>query len=490
MSDSIFPNDFPNPYLTYPTESNSKDDEVRITRQCATFEDLSSIFEIEKKTFTQQYAHIYTVRLQLLRGVVSKSARAAWPDIRNEYHLDELKELAVNVECCVIGVLYKAMKLKPSVLADYSKKLSLQGPLSSYVSDDDSLYLEDNSNRVQLTMGGSLINTQHKLLVTGLVVGLRGYLRDTGLFEVHAHTLPGAGIPPPLKPHTLKKYVGFISGLNLGSPSTPIEPLVMLRDFFLGSCGDVELSASIVHLIVGGNSFGNSTVSDKAMKSRSRLQPADRFAHEAAANETAALEEADIFFSHLAASVPVHVMTGPDDPTSKMLPLPPLHPSLLPTVATNKNFTGATNPIKFKLDGVEFMGTSGESVGDILSVSSIDTPLDALKLIAEARCLAPTAPDTLPCYPYTSSDPFCFPESVPNVLFSCNHDGFGSYRYQNNGPLCVCVPRYSHCPTLTLVSLDCELHVKTIKFENIEDIHTHTHTHTHVDDSNDTVMRD
>ncbi len=64
----------------------------------------------------------------------------------------KILELKEGVECIVVGTLYKEMRLKPSILDEYVKERGLAPALSSskFVSDDDSLVIEDEAARVKL----------------------------------------------------------------------------------------------------------------------------------------------------------------------------------------------------------------------------------------------------------------------------------------------------------------------------------------------------
>jgi len=72
-----------------------------------------------------------------------------------------------------------------------------------------------------------------------------------------------------------------------------------------------------------------------------------------------------------------------------------------------------TNPHQFDLNGLTFLGTSGQNVRDMLLNS--ETPedlkedgkgLSKIKQTLEMRHLCPTAPDTFRVYPFKESDPF------------------------------------------------------------------------------------
>ena len=76
-----------------------------------------------------------------------------------------------------------------------------------------------------------------------------------------------------------------------------------------------------------------------------------------------------------------------------------------------------TNPYEFQLDGLTFLGTSGQNVEDIYKYSNQEDRLKILESILEWGHLVPTAPDTLSSYPFALDDPFLL-EDLPNVLFA------------------------------------------------------------------------
>lgn len=87
-----------------------------------------------------------------------------------------------------------------------------------------------------------------------------------------------------------------------------------------------------------------------------------RPAHPAAA---LACRDVDMCLTELAGSVPVDVMPGAGDPANYSLPQQPLHPCLFPGAAAFPSLQRATNPHAFAVDGVSFLGTSGQNVDDV-----------------------------------------------------------------------------------------------------------------------------
>lgn len=72
-----------------------------------------------------------------------------------------------------------------------------------------------------------------------------------------------------------------------------------------------------------------------------------------------------MLLTELAGAVPVDVMPGAGDPANYTLPQQPLHACLFPGAAGYSSLHRATNPHDFSVDGVAFLGTSGQSVDDV-----------------------------------------------------------------------------------------------------------------------------
>ena len=89
-----------------------------------------------------------------------------------------------NEICCVVGILYKEMKMKPNVLQKISGGMldtTAVSQLSSYISEDDVLYIEDENGKVKLNL--SECSESIKNICSGLVAGLSG-IYDGKIFNV------------------------------------------------------------------------------------------------------------------------------------------------------------------------------------------------------------------------------------------------------------------------------------------------------------------
>lgn len=87
--------------------------------------------------------------------------------------------------------------------------------------------------------------------------------------------------------------------------------------------------------------------------------------------------------------------------------------------------------------------------------STVESPLDVLELMLKWRHLAPTAPDTLSCFPLAGIDPFIL-ETCPSVLFTGNQDRFASRVVDSPaGQKCLILslPAFSKAGSAALVNL-------------------------------------
>lgn len=129
--------------------------------------------------------------------------------------------------------------------------------------------------------------------------------------------------------------------------------------------------------------------------------------------------------------------------------------------------------------------TSGQPLDDMLKyIDSIDRLGLAVQTL-EWRHIAPTAPDTLWCYPYLTQDPFML-ETTPQVYIIGNQPSFATAliqsknfdhtesRKRNEGNILgevkcrvILLPKFCDTPLLVL------LHTKSLECKTVEiDVHT------------------
>lgn len=404
----------------------------------------------------QQYSHLYYSRLHKFREFLNGLVKKQWPNIP----VCTVLGLEDGKDCVIVGTLYKQMQLKPSILDEYSKERTVVPIVQphNFLHSNDYLILEDDSGRVKLT--GEVLSPS--MFVTGVVVALHGNENSDGDFYVQS--ILEAGLPPQRSLHSEEnKYVVLVSGLMVGSgKSNPLQ-FQLLVDYLSGHSGDEQeqsMTSEIVRLVIAGDSVdirqGLLAGQSLASKDQSRLiEP---------------IKELDLALTQLAAAMPVDIMPGPNDPANFSLPQQPLHKCLFPGASTYNTFVSATNPHQFELDGVSFLGTSGQNIDDLNKYSEAKENIDFMERTLKWRHLAPTAPDTLGCYPFTDRDPFVI-EDCPHVYFCGNQKKYESRLIKGSeGQLVrlVCIPSFCETGSAVMVNMrSLECHILTLSTSSL-----------------------
>ncbi|KAF8398510.1 hypothetical protein HHK36_017439 [Tetracentron sinense] len=434
-------------YMNTPDEGSSSDKNGK-----GTFDEDEKFEILNEKYKGQQYSQIYFARLHNARNLLYSLVEKWKP------HLPVCTVLGLKEgkECVIVGTLYKHMKLKPSILDEYSKERSAV-PLvkpHNFMHPDDQLILEDESGRVKL--GGTVLSPS--LFVTGLVVALHGM--ETGAGDFLVQDILEAGLPPQIElplDSREDKYVVFVSGLSVGSSTSNPLQLQLLVDHITGHLGDEKeqsIASKIVRVVIAGNSVeiphGLLNGQNLGSKDQSKLSEP--------------IKELDILLTQIAAGIPLDIMPGPSDPANFSLPqqvfILPLHRCLFPGTSAYNTFVSCTNPHSFELDNVRFLGTSGQNIDDLDKYSEAKDRLDFMERTLRWRHLAPTAPSTLGCYPFTGKDPFLI-ESCPHIYFVGNQNKYETRLLRGSeGQLVrlICIPKF--CETgvaimLNMSNLEC-----------------------------------
>ncbi len=465
--------------------------------------------------YTKQYSHMYIKRTLLMKQVLIRMAALRWPDVPLADRVIDTEGSTKNThDWAIVGVLYKEMKLRGSVLDEF--KGSGTGLISAVdtsrmiASDDDYLVLEDESGRVEIS--GESLQVQHT--VSGVMIAVRGRVDSKGVFQVaDVLTYDSCYSNEPLSSDNDDRYVMLVSGLGVGRARSPEEMIAdndvgdidlsrqLLLDWLSGRVGgdeDVALSSKVVRLILAGDSIDVPAIDHDAVAltygpNRTKLEKD----HQVKSGNI--IKRFDAYLAMGLGALPIDVMPGGNDPAVQIMPQQPLHPCLLPISRRFSSLSLVTNPYDFRFGQGEagscrILGHSGQPVADILSQTNFRDLLSpginekqmcliALKKTLQWGHLAPTSPDTLPSYPLTDGDPFVIPApksaekpsdegNTPHILFAGNQPCFASElvhtnRYQT---LLVCVPVFRTTGTAVLVNLR-TLEARPIHFQ----LNSHSH---------------
>ncbi|XP_032234373.2 DNA polymerase delta subunit 2 [Nematostella vectensis] len=427
------------------------EDENKVDRATCSYENLSERFRLKERSFGRQYSQFYAVRLMAMRKKLAAAARRKWG---NSLPIKKLTELKLEEKCCIIGTLFKKMELKPCVLKEMSaeQNLLLQPSRVNYASDDDFMVLEDECERVVLT-GNIEVGTS----ISGTIMALSGRTSDDGKFVVEDSCTSGLPyqVAPDLDQDIAEgndRFLVLVSGLGFGEESQDMLSLQLLSDLItgeLGSLQDQESCGKVVRVIVAGNSLSKCTQTKESEKKAKYLT------RNLTAGTVSAVKSLDEFLQQLASCVAVDVMPGEFDPTNHALPQQPLHRCMFPEAIAYPTMQSVTNPYEAVIGGIRVLGTSGQNVSDISKVTTFDNSMDILEQNMVCSHLAPTAPDTLDCYPYADQDPFIL-EKCPHVYFASNQPSYQSKVLTGDNKqrvLLVAVPAFATSKTCALINL-------------------------------------
>ena len=458
----------------------------------------------ETKHYLQQFGDMYFLRLAKLKPVVEEIAMEDWEDFEIAGEKAQRVERVLDVRqgqlCWVVGTVYMHMPLKPNILEDITKEHWVAGPPArhSYFATDGEtqVMLEDESGRLRLT-GAMLTNN---LLVTGVIVAVLGTENANGDFEVLS--LHISDLPPqpkrwerdeeedmPTEVDQPQKKLALISGLEISGTEADTLKLSLLSEYLLGEAldeDDQDRASKICRLIIAGNSIaadvGYQTSLEDGKKPGHR-----KYGYDSASYNPIPTTHLDHFLAELLPSIPITIMAGEQDPANSSLPQQPVHPAMFPHARAYSSaniadpeeeepgwLDSVTNPWDGDVDGWRFMGNSGQPVDDILKYVDFGGPdgkgadgrLAVMASMLRWRCGAPTAPDTLWCYPFQERDQFVI-EECPHIFFVGNQPRFDTTVVDGPGGQqvrLVTIPRFHETGELVLVDSE-TLEVEVVKFD-------------------------
>ncbi|KAI5453853.1 DNA polymerase delta small subunit Cdc1 [Naganishia albida] len=461
------------------------------------------------RTYKAQYSNIYFQRLLQLRKIVADAAGKRWAHVKGSPQLlPNILKVERSKLGYIIGTIYMEMPLKPNILEDLARDnwTAPPPPRPKFYSPNDVIHLEDERGRVTL-VGDRLREEIEKPgggLVTGVVVAALGMETASGDFEVI--DLCYAGLPPiaapasdpsnqiPDKTSTAKgkgkakqepvkkvvqeepmdvdesgdkepKWVALISGVSAGSAEVPEDlKTQLLVEWLVGEGGGMEDQldgARVASLILAGNSLSQPVRNEDDRKPK-------RYGYDASTYTPNPTQTLDAFLTDvLSSGLPVQILPGGEDPVGITLPQQPFPRAMMrnASMGGGEALRMLTNPSWFELNGKSFLGTGGQTLDDIYKYLPTDDRLSMARRTLEWRHIAPTAPDTLWCFPFADKDPFII-ERRPHVYFVGNQPEFktGLVGEPGQRTRIVLLPKFMDTGIVTLVDVtSADLECRTLQ---------------------------
>ncbi|KAK1726561.1 DNA polymerase alpha/epsilon subunit B [Colletotrichum acutatum] len=433
-----------------------------LVRAPSTYKPLHTFDLAKDRSYQQQYADVYFLRLTSIRPAVDAVAAEAWDGTviggEEARHVNRVLDVRQGELCWVTGTVYMDMALKPNILEDVSKDRWISAPILTdrYYSDEDkdTIMLEDDSGRIRLV--GDILKSIH--LVTGTIIGVMGSENANGELEVidvkfpdiapqptrwtlandpsEDHDMSGTAPSTPSQKRPSSK-IAIVSGLSFsGTDASYALELSLLQEYLLGEvlspASQSELS-TISRLIIAGNSIdtitaatADTTTTTSTTNGSSKASTTNKkYGYDASAYNPLPSQLFDDFLADLLPSLPVTLMPGPQDPANASYPQQPIHAAMFPRsrpycAAPDAKEPGwldtTTNPWEGEVDGWRVLGTGGQNVDDVFKYVDSDDRLGMMEAMCRWRCSAPTAPDTLWAYPFQDDDPFVM-KNAPHLFF-------------------------------------------------------------------------
>eukprot|EP01130_Rhizamoeba_saxonica_P017953 TRINITY_DN8851_c0_g1_i1.p1 TRINITY_DN8851_c0_g1~~TRINITY_DN8851_c0_g1_i1.p1 ORF type:complete len:468 (-),score=87.09 TRINITY_DN8851_c0_g1_i1:38-1417(-) len=435
-----------------------------LTRDESIYVPQNQVFEKSSVRLSDQYFHVYKDRLDRLLPLVLDNAADYW----DQHHQGPFRyyESAMEAKedeiCVVAGVLWKKMSLQPDVLKEYSEKRAiLPLPKKSFTKEDDSLYIEDVLGSKLAICG--LDYDEIKLYCSGVIVAVLGR-RVYKEFEAHKIFVPGfpEQIPRTINMEENDKYIVLVSGLNIGRKDVNSLPLELFVDYVCGNAGgsdDHLFQKMICRVIIAGNSLCKED--EQSLRNQTM-----RFTRKEKSEIADSCKIFDQLLTTLVQSVDVDLMPGENDPAGYLLPQKPLNQWLCRNASSYTSLNRVTNPHKFILDDIEFLGQSGELLNSLLRYVDTSSKLELMENTLKWRHLAPIAPSGTSSVP-SDIDPFIL-ESIPHVYFVGNQAEFDTKVFtaeSGESVRIILVPDFSETNCAVIVNLNSEdLQCHTLKF--------------------------
>jgi DNA polymerase delta subunit 2 len=343
------------------------------------------------------------------------------------------------------------------------------------------MMLEDESGRLRVT--GDPVRSHY---VTGCILAALGTEQADGTFQViatqhadlprqpqrwerqDADTDADASTQLPTRGKAGK--LAIVSGLDVTGHTRDDLALDLLVEYLAGEASgpaDQDGASRITRLIIAGNSLARSSPILSRDDFAAKKTASSHYGYDASSYDPTPANRLDDLLCDILPSLPITLLPGASDPANVALPQQPLHPALFPNARLYSNppqleestlhgLDTVTNPWAGDIDGFRVLGTGGQTLADLFKYVRRVKPVQVMEMMLRWRCIAPTAPDTLWCYPFQDDDPLVVRE-CPHMYFAGCQDRFGKKLIkgaEGQEVLLVSVPRFKEKRQVVLVDLE------------------------------------
>ena len=421
---------------------------------------------------------MYQSRLDMLKPRVHKAGMNKWGhgtkarDGHTIVKKDKILNITSNQLCWVSGTVFADMKNKLNILQDVDQGTDdvIPETPASYWEENTTIMLEDESGRAALA-GDEIKN---HILVTGVVVAVLGIEIQAGTFEVLDIVYPedgedrkGVETKVPKKDTGDGNWIALVSSLDIGEVA--LFNTILLKQFLLGQLGnqeDQKMALGVGQLVVVGNTIRPIGDQDAS------LDTENYGSKNVSKYNSSRLYQFKQFISDIVTSCNVTIIPGDSDPSDVCLPQQPFHRALF---ADSKNYVGsnitaATNPTWWEggsnaggsnAGGKRALISAGQNIDDVKRYLS--RPVLAVDIMAanlKWNHIAPTAPDTLYCYPF-DNDPFTLNDEIPQLYIVGNQEKYETKLVEVIDPqgmevmvTLVTVPKFSSTGEVVMMNIE------------------------------------
>ncbi|KAG8962517.1 hypothetical protein FRC03_004155 [Tulasnella sp. 419] len=182
------------------------------------------------------------------------------------------------------------------------------------------------------------------------------------------------------------------------------------------------MTSQVSRLILVGNSVIPIVLEDEETTKAKTMMPSRT------KYDSSPIEDLTTLVTDICYAIPLHLISGPNDPTGASMPQQPLPRAMFGKELSQlpvERFACESNPAWIGVGDCEILATSGQTLDDICKYVEHEDRLALARSTLLWRHVAPTAPDTLWCYPFIQSDPFILTRS-PHIYVIGNQPEFAT----------------------------------------------------------------